>query len=484
MRTHASILKVDVLFFLAVILTLGAPGPVAAAQSASKTYFSTGQAAFDPRNPEKCRQQAVQNFMAQGLLQAIGSFLSPEQMGSQFDKLQKSVLAGPEKYVDAYQIYSEKQVDAKFQVVGKATVSMNTLKDELVKLGVLPSQKPPAAVASSPPPAAPAPAPAAQVPTAPPAAAAHPAEGSLPPAPAVVNSQTAQTQKPQAPASASLSAAVPGAAQNGAPSLSRGIHPTKKEILWAVVEKWDEKWALPTDSGDLHCIFARSMAKQMDGFGFSILLPQPGSVEMDTDGNIPPYQAVSLAAELGVKEVVVGKLSYLVHRQSQEVSLNADLRVIRPGGEQTGVEIRKTLSMEDLSNQAGAQELARRIAPRLSALLGGPKALAESSTPGSTEFPVHPGKLLIRLSSLQYSHWTELEKILRHQFQTMHIDDLQIGPVETSVNLNGVDGGYILKMDGTRLPSGVALRIDSYSTQTGAMNISFVSPPKVQAEPK
>jgi hypothetical protein len=478
MRTHASILKVDVLFFLAVILTLGAPGPVAGAQSASKTYFSTGQATFDSRNQEKCRQQAVQNFMTQGLLQAMGSFLSPEQMGSQFDKLQKSVLAGPEKYVDAYQIYSEKQVDAKFQVVGKVTVSMNILKDELVKLGVLPSQEPPAAVASSPPPAAPATAPSAQVPT------AHPAEVSLPPAPAVANSQTAPAQKPQTPASASLSAAVPGVAQNDAQSLSRGIHPTKKEILWAVVEKWDEKWALPTDSGDLHCIFARSMAKQMDSLGFSILLPQPGSVEMDTDGNIPPYQAVSLAAELGVKEVVVGKLSYIVHRQSQEVSLNADLRVIRPGRDQTGVEIRKTLSMEDLSNQAGALELARRIAPRLSGLLGGPNALAESATPGSAEFPVHPGKLVIHLSSPQYSHWTELEKILRRQFQTMHIDDLQIGPVETSVNLNGVDGGYILKMDGTRLPSGVALRIDSYSTQKGAMNISFVSPAKVQAEPK
>ncbi|MDR3553626.1 MAG: hypothetical protein P4L55_02605 [Syntrophobacteraceae bacterium] len=458
MRRHASILKVDVLFFLAVILTLAAPGPAAAAQSASKTYFSSAQVPCGPRNQEKSRQQAVQNFMAQGLIQAIGSFLSPEQMGPQFDKLRKSVLAGPEKYIDTYQVYSEKQVGDQFQVVGKVTVSMNTLKEELVKLGVLASQKPPAAVAASPP--------TALAPTASPAAAAHPAA------------------VPPPPASTSLSAPAPGAAQNGPKSLSRGIRPTQIEVLWAVVEKWDEKWALPTDSGDLHCIFARSMAKQMDGFGFSILLPQPGSVEMDTDGNIPPYQAVALAAELGVKEVVVGKLSYLVHRQSQEVSLNADLRVIRPGQDQTGVEIRKTLSMEDLSNQAGALELARRIAPRLSALLGGPKALAESGAPGSAEFPVHLGKLLIHLSSPQYSHWTELEKILRHQFQTMHIDDLQIGPVETSVNLNGVDGGYILKMDGTRLPSGVALRIDSYSTQTGAMNISFVSPAKVQAEPK
>ncbi len=476
MRKHASIVKVGVLFFLAVILAVPAASPVAAAQPVSKSFFSNGQAVSDAQNQAKSQQQAIQNLMAQGLIQAIATFLTPAQMGAQFDKLQKSVLAGPEKYVDSYQVYSENQAGGEFQVIGVVTVSMNTLKAELVTLGLLGAQNTPAAASSPGAPAAPV--------SAASAAAGPPAAASPTQAGAGANNQSAQPIQSQAPAPATVSTTPASAGQNGAEQLSRGIRPTKKEILWAVVEKWDEKWVLPTDSSNISCIFAHSIAKEMDGFGFSILLPQAGSVEMDNDGNIPPYQAVSLADALGVKDVVVGKVSYKVNRQSQEVSLNADLRVLNGGGNQSGVEIRKTLSMDDLSNQAGALELAHMMAPQLSGLFGGPKTLAENGGPGSAEFPAHLGKLVIYLPSLQYSNWTELQNVLHQQFQTMHVDDLQIGPVQTTVNLNGIDAGYILKMNGTRLPSGARVRIDSYSTQAGTMKISFISPAKVQAKSK
>ena len=91
--------------------------------------------------------------------------------------------------------------------------------------------------------------------------------------------------------------------------------------------------------------------------------------------------------------------------------------MIRSGKDQAGVEIRKTLSMEDLSNQAGAFELAKRVAPELSSLLGGPKTLADNAGPGSAEFPAHLGKLVIHLSSIQYAHWMELQQILRRSFR-------------------------------------------------------------------
>ncbi|MDR3568213.1 MAG: hypothetical protein P4L43_09325 [Syntrophobacteraceae bacterium] len=469
MREHASIVKVGPLVFLAVIFTVCVCSPVESARADSKAYFSSGQAVFDPQNQAKSRQQAIKDFMTRGLIQAIASFLDPDQMGAQFDKLQKSVLAGPQKYVNTYQLFSEKQIGGEFQVVGKVTVSMDILKKDLEKLGAVGSKNPPAPPLPATPPAAAAPPPAA-------ALAPRPAAGST--------GQPAREKKPQPPVSPPVAVTPAGPGPNVAAPASRGIRPTKKEVLWAVVEKWDEKWLLPTDSGDIRCIFARSIAKEMDGFGFSILLAQPGAVEMDNDGNIPPYQAVSLAGELGVKNVVVGKVSYIVDRQNREVSLQADLRVIRSGKGQTGVQIRKTLSMEDLSNQAGALELARRIAPRLSGLLGGPEALVESGGPGSAQFPAHLGKLVLHLGSLQYPHWSELETILRRQFQDMHVDDLQIGPTETVITLDKVDGGYLLKLNGTRLPSGVALQIDSYSTQAATMNISFVSPVKVQAQPK
>ncbi|MGC8494859.1 MAG: hypothetical protein ACP5SH_24310 [Syntrophobacteraceae bacterium] len=459
MKKESSIAKVGVLFFLAVILAIRAP---LLAEAAPNAFFSSGQAVLDPQNQAKSQQQAIQNFMAQGLTEAMASFLSPDQLGAQLEKLQKSVLAEPQKYIQTYQVYSEKQAGGVFQVIGKVTVSMDLLKKDLAKLGVLGAQSGPAG---------PAPATALAAPSA-------------PPAPAVANGQSLPQKPVQAPAPPPVAATPAPAGQNGAASLSRGISPTKKEILWAVTEKWDEKWVLPTDRGDIRCIFARSMAREMDGFGFSLLLPQSGSVEMDNDGNIPPFQAVSLAKVLGVKDVVVGKISYVVDRQNNQVSLNADLQVIRSGTDQTGVQIRKTLSMEDLSNDAGAVELARRIGPQLSGLLGGPKMPADKGEPGSAEFPVHLGKLVVRLASNQYAHWTEVQHILRLQFQTMHVDDLQIGPTETTVKLDGIDGGYLLRLNGTQLPSGVELRIDSYSIQAGAMQISFVAPAKVQAETK
>ncbi|MGC9194358.1 MAG: hypothetical protein ACP5IL_02755 [Syntrophobacteraceae bacterium] len=475
MRRYGSILKFTLLILPVVFFAFGEAGPAGAAQPASKVYFSRGQAAIDPQNPAKSHQQAIKNFMAQGLLQAVGAFLGPEQIGSQYEKLQKGILGGPEKYIDTYQVYSEKQIDGEYQVVGQVTVTMDTLKNDLVKLGALASQNAPAASASQPQ--------AAKAPTTP--VAANTAEKSPPNSVAQKNPDSAQTKKSQPIASPAPSKEPSGAALKGKQPLSRGIVPTKKEVLWAVVEKWDEKWVLPTDSSDIRCIFARSLAKQMDRLGFSILLVQPGAIEMDTEGNIPPYQAVSLARELGVKHVVVGKISYISDRNSQEVSLNADLRVLGPDdGQAAGHEIKKTLSMDDLSNQAGATELASMIAPQLSVLFGGPKESAAKSEPGSPEFPSHLGKLVIHLPSLQYSHWTELEKVLHGQFQTMHVDDLQIGPSETLVNLSGVDSSYILKMDGARLASGFELRIDSYSTQEGAMKISFIAPAKVQAQPK
>lgn len=472
MRRYGSFLKFIMFILPAVLFTFGQAG---AAQPASKVFFSRGQAAVDPQNPAKSHQQAIKNFMAQGLLQAIGTFLGPEQMGSQYEKIRKDILREPEKYIDTYQVYSEKQINGQYQVVGQVSVTMDALKKDLAKMGAPGSQNGPAATSSQPQAAK-----AASTP-----AGAEGIDKSAPNSVAQKKPDSAQAQKSEPAASEAAAKEASGTAVKDAQPLSRGIVSTKKEVLWAVVEKWDEKWVLPTDSSNSRCIFARSLAKQMDRLGFSILLTQPGAIEMDTEGNIPPYQATSLAAKLGVKYIVVGKVSYISDRTSQEVSLNADLRVLGPdGGQGAGHEIKKTLSMDDLSNQAGAKELASMIAPQLSALFGGPGEAAAKSQPGSAEFPSHLGKLVIHLPSSQYSHWTELKKILHGQFQTMHVDDLQIGPAETLVNLSGVDGSYILKMDGSRLADGFALRIDSYSTQKGAMKISFTAPAKVQAQTK
>jgi hypothetical protein len=361
-----------------------------------------------------------------------------------------------------------------FQVIGQVTVSMDALKKDLEESGILVAQqKPPAAPASSP---------------APSAAAAtggentHDEEEAEP-------SVEADNSQPPAEEASKPPVIEPGASR----SASRGIAATRREILWVVPEKWEQEWEIPTDGSDVRSFFARSLGKEMEGLEFSILLPQPGSVRMDLSGNIPSSQAISLAEGLGIQDVVVGKVSYMQDRNSKQAWLDASLRVIRIGQGKSEFELHKTQSLEDISNQEGALELAAQVAPQLSSLLGGSLAGgaqrggAGASGPGQEVFSSQPGSvgpLTIYLPSGQYLYWKELEGMLREQFKNMQIASLEIGSTQGVVKLDGVSGDYILKMSGTTLPGGATVRIESYSTETQTMKVSFAPPGNAQAETK
>ncbi|SPJ13819.1 exported hypothetical protein [Syntrophobacter sp. SbD2] len=468
MRRYTLIFLIYVFLLPVSILTIWGANPVVAAQSRSATYFSSGQAVYDPQDTAKCQQQAIQDLMVQGLTQAIGSFLTPAQMGTQFAELQKKILAKPAKYIDSYQVFSEQQTGGMYRVVGEVTVSMGTLKEDLEVLGILAAQQ-----------------------TAPDKSASS--SGSSVPRGATESEKTQVEKDDEAaagPDESQASASHPPVVAGGAGIASyRGISATKREILWAVAEKWDQEWVLATESGGVNSLFARNLGKVMGDNDFSILFPQPGSVKMDLSGNIPPSQVISLAEGLGIHDVVVGKVSYAEDRNSKQVLLDADLRVIRIGQGKSEFELHKAQNMEDLSNQEGALELARRIAPQLSNFLGGPPQAGQgtgSSTPaGATSAQVASvGPLLIYVPSAQYPYWMELASILREQFKDMQIANLQIGTTQSAVKLDGVNGEYILKMSGARLPSGATVRIDSYSTEAQTMNVSFSPPGGVQVETK
>ncbi len=473
MRRYALILSALIPFVLASILTVGVAEPARAAQSPRATYFSTGQALYDPQDHAKSQQQAIEDFMVQGLTQAIGSFLTPTQMGTQLAELQKKVLPKPAKYIDSYQVFSEEQTGGMFRVVGQVTVSMGALKEELEKSGILAAQQKTPAQPAPPSPALGAPAPAA--------------EGEDKQVEEDVESSE-EPEESQPPASNPDISKPPAAEGSAGRAASRGISATKREILWAVTEKWDQEWVVPTESGNVNSLFARSLGKEMDDKGFSILFPQPGSVKMDLSGNIPPSQVISLAEGLGIQDVAVGKVFYGEDRSSRQVRLDVSLRVIRIGQGKSEFELHKTQGMEDLSNQEGALELARRIAPELIGLLGGAGAAQEAgaSTQGgaSSARVGSVGPLSISVPSAQYPYWMELESILREQFKNMQIGSLQIGATESAVKLDGVNGEYILKMSGTKLPSGATVQIESYSTETQTMKVSFSPPGGVQAETK
>ena len=341
-------------------------------------------------------------------------------------------------------------------MIGQVTVSMDALKKDLEESGILVAQQKPQAPAASSPVRS--------------AAAAPGGENTQDEEDAEPSAETDDSQPPVEEAS-QPPVIEPGASR----SASRGIAATRREILWVVPEKWEQEWEIPTDGSDVRSFFARSLGKEMEDLEFTILLPQPGSVRMDLSGNIPPSQAISLAEGLGIQDVVVGKVSYMQDRNSKQAWLDASLRVIRIGQGKSEFELHKTQSIEDISNQEGALELAAQIAPQLSSLLGGSQAGgaqrggAVPSGPGqeaSSSQPGSVGPLTVYLPSGQYLYWKELEGILREQFKNMQITSLEIGSTQGVVKLDGVSGDYILKMSGTALPSGATVRIESYSTET------------------
>ncbi|MGO9534537.1 MAG: hypothetical protein ACLP3B_25620 [Syntrophobacteraceae bacterium] len=474
MKKYIITVPVYVVLLLTPILTILGSNP-AAAGSQPATFFSHGQAVDDPQDHAKSQQQAIQDFMAQGLTQAIASFLSPTQMGTQFSDLQKKLLAKPSKYIDSYQVISQSQTDGMFQVVGQVTVSMDALKKGLEESGILVAQQKP-------------PAPAASSPVLNAAAAASEDDNNQDEEDAEPSVEPDDSKPPVEEASQSPIIA-PGASRPA----SRGIAATRREILWVVPEKWEQEWEVPTDGSDVRSFFARSLGKEMEDLEFSILLPQPGSVRMDLSGNVPSSQVISLAEGLGIQDVVVGKVSYMQDRNSKQAWLDASLRVIRIGQGKSEFELHKTQSIEDISNQEGALELAAQVAPQLSSLLGGSQAGgvqrggADSAGPGQEVASSQPGSvgpLTVYLPSAQYLYWKELEGILREQFKNMQITSLEIGSTQGVVKLDGVSGDYILKMSGTALPSGATVRIESYSTETQTMKVSFAPPGNAQAETK
>jgi hypothetical protein len=474
MRTYSITIPVCIFLILAVSFGAGSsvlatPGDSPAAEGApSNTFFCQGQAAYDPQDQAKSQQMAVQDFMAQGLTQAISSFLSPAQMGAQFSEIQKKLLTKPSRYIDSYQVFSESQLDGMFRVVGQVTVSMDMLRKDAEQSGILVAQQK-TGPASAPSQAISAPAAAAPSEEAQDEESVGPSEGPQ-------GSQPADSQ-------------APVEEQGATRPSTRGILPTKSEVLWVVSEKWEQEWELPTEGIGDRFQFAQSLANEMDGHGFSVHLPMAGSVRMDLSGSVPSSQVISLAEGLGIQDVVVGKVSYSQDRTGDQVLLDASLRVIRIGQGKSEFELHKAQSMEDLSNQEGAHELAMQVASQLSSLLGGPQAgrVAGASGPGhgaSSAQMGSVGRLTIYLPSAQYAYWSELEGILRQQWKNMQINGLEIGHTEGVVKLDGVSGDYILKMSGTPLPSGAALKVDSYSTEDHTMKISFVPPGKVQAETK
>jgi hypothetical protein len=203
---------------------------------------------------------------------------------------------------------------------------------------------------------------------------------------------------------------------------------------------------------------------------------------------------IAFAQGLGIPEVVIGSVA-LRQERNKPAKLETSLRVLKVGTGQAAGEISREVGMEELSNREGAGELASRIAPQLNNLLVGAAEgerkteitgtpAEQSGRAASAPASDTAGRWTVTLPSAQYAYWKELERALREQFKTLHVASLEMGTSEGTIRLDGVDGSAISKMNGTSLPSGAQIRIESYSTETRSIKLSFTPPGTAKPEPK
>jgi len=404
-------------------------------QGTPRVFFSQGQAIYSPQNRSKSQQAAVRDFLTQAVVQAAATFLSPGQIGKDYQVIQDKLLKQADRYVQTYEIFSENaDQGGLYRITGQATVSMDLLKKDLMTLGLEHSE----------------------------------AETSQP-----------RVAPPEAQATPSRQAVGQPGKKAGMPDKASG---SGEEILWVVSEKWDEEWQMPGDSQDPEGFLAASVFQGSRDYGWSIRLPQMGTLAPDGDGEVSTGQALALAKALGLNHVVVGSVG-LMPGQGDEVRLQARLRLLNVSSGKAQGEIHKELAIRDLSVHEAAIELADFVVPRLDQQL----RASSQAIPGtdSAATPEEAGELVLQIRSRDaYIDWLTLEKTLREQFRDMQVKGFEIRPEVSIVRVLGADGTSLLNLNGTRLPNGLQVQISSLGEGSGSFSVTFVKSEVSPAEPK
>lgn len=439
-----------VVLSVALVAALGWSARAGAADSRG-VFFSQGQAVFNAQDKAKSQQEAIRDFLAQGVMQATGSFLNPSQMGTAYGRLQEKVLARPDRYVETYQVFSENQGGGLYRVTGQVTVSLDVLRKDLVESGLLAEQAP----------------------------AAEPASQEASGDTTAANGNAEPAEEATAPADASSTEAAPAETASGGAEAGegqRGIRLARQEILWAVTERWDQDWVLPRDLRDARSLFALSAAREIQDFDWDMRLPESAPLSMDETGNVSVSQAIAMAKSAGIPYVVVGTVM-LHERQNEPTRLEATLRILDVAAGRSRGEIHKQRQIGEGTNQEGALELASLMVPKLDSILreaGALEGTPQSRSVAATEQSGGPWTLLIGFDH-QIGAWGDIEHFLRERFKSLQVRSLEFTPGAAKVILDGVDGNGLRSLDGAMLPHGAKVQMKSYSAEQHVIEIALAS---------
>jgi hypothetical protein len=422
---------------LVILLAQGLMALPAGAQAEANPgiFFARGQAIADPHEPSNSRQEAIQDLQAQAVIQATAVLLSSAQLEKQLQLIQEKVLKQPERYVQTSQIFLENpNQGGLYRVTGQVSVAMDRLKKELDILGLLHQE-------------------------------AETIQPSVPPGPSQGSSSMEAMAESGKAREGMVKAPVSG-----------------QEILWAVAEKWDDEWYLPSDRSDPKGLFAACVLQGSLDYGWSLRLPQMETLALDLKGEIPASQVLAQGKALGLSHAVSGTLA-LVEGADGEGRLQAVLRLLSVSSGKIQGEIHRELGIGDSSNQEAALELADLLIPQLDRQLRAPPPSGETTE--NVVKPSEAGELVLQIRSKDaYGDWLAMEKTIREQFKSLQVKGFEIRSGQSVVRLYGVDEASLRGLHGTNLPNGAQVQIVSLDGENHAFVVTFLRAGTGPAEPR
>ena len=450
-------LPVIALSFCLMSLSFGSAA-YATDDAAATVFFSQGKAVYNPQDRDASRRLAMEDFIGQAIMQALGVSFSPSRLGSALPDIQEKILKNSDRYVERYEIYSENIDAGMYRVVGQVFVSTAQLKSDFTAMGDAPAQE-----------------------------NTHPDEDG-----SSGEEVSSRGDEPSAldtdDQDAPVMPAVVEAGEAGHEDREGGgLSLTRTEVLWAVTENWTGSWLLPKDKGDPSAYFLLSVEHAAAEFNWSVLLPEPGTLPVDASGNVPVAVLLAQAGSQGIQNVVVGTIvSGVAEKGTHPV---CSLRVLKVSTGKVQGEIRREWASDDASNQEAALDMAGLVVPQIEQLF---RTAAPSPPPASADVsprrsvPVPSGGEKDSVGADEWTlkirsdggGWAQVERLLRERLKNVRILAIEMGSGETKVRIGGVDIASIQVLNGTPLKSGGILMINEISMENRSIAVSIARAPQ------
>ena len=437
MRSQARrrfIICVLLAFVVPSFATQGAFAAEGSPNESSIVLFSQGRAVVDPQNRDGSRQEAVRDFLVQAVIQAASRILTPSELETRYSSLSESVFTHPERYVLSYKISSEVVEEGNlYRIAGQVSIAMDLLKNDVPRHG----------------------------PT-------HPGS-------------------PSAVAPDALDAppgVTPALKDRAGDSPSReatGVKAGLKRVFWAVAERWGEGWHVPRSGVDPEGTFTGFVSQEVEDFGWSMLFPSPDFPQPDDNGSLAPEAVLVAARQKGATHAVFGRLGFY-EDPSGATRLSTTLSVLDVASGNRGGGFERELPIDEAAAEEKAMELAALAVPQLDRMLGqftsgeGSHRGGESKVVEPADLPKGDGLILRLRSKRPQADWEEIEGIIRRKAGSIQILGLRFGKEGGLVQLQGVEKGALLSLDGFRLEGGATLRIEDPSPDGNSIALTIIHP--------